>query len=110
MEIFGKRVKKELKEQGRTQTELADFLNVRKSTVSEWVNDNNEPPMEAIVETAIFLCVPPDYLLGWEDDTGAKQQKKKGGGRDCVPRLSVFLLFGLQVLPLLHAVPVDKAV
>ncbi len=74
MEIFGKRVKKELKEQGRTQTELADFLNVRKSTVSEWVNDNNEPPMEAIVEIAKFLRVSTDYLLGLEDDTGTKQQ------------------------------------
>lgn len=74
MEIFGKRVKKELKEQGRTQTELADFLNVRKSTVSEWVNDNNEPPMEVIVEIAKFLRVSTDYLLGLEDDTGAKQQ------------------------------------
>lgn len=73
MEIFGKRVKKELKEQGRTQTELADFLNVRKSTVSEWVNDNNEPPMEVIVEIAKFLRVSTDYLLGLEDDTGAKQ-------------------------------------
>ena len=74
MEIFGKRVKKELKEQGRTQTELADFLNVRKSTVSEWVNDNNEPPMEVIVKIAKFLHVTTDYLLGLEDDTGAKQQ------------------------------------
>ena len=74
MEIFGKRVKKELKEQGRTQTELADFLNVRKSTVSEWVNDNNEPPMEVIVEIAKFLRVSTDYLLGLEDDTGTKQQ------------------------------------
>ena len=67
MEIFGKRVKKELKEQGRTQTELADFLNVRKSTVSEWVNDNNEPPMEAIVEIAKFLRVSTDYLLGKDE-------------------------------------------
>ena len=74
MEIFGKRIKKELKEQGRTQTELADFLNVRKSTVSEWVNDNNEPPMEVIVEIAKFLRVSTDYLLGLEDETGAKQQ------------------------------------
>ena len=74
MEIFGKRVKKELKEHGRTQTELADFLNVRQSTVSECVNDNNEPPMEAIVEIAKFLRVSTDYLLGLEDDTGAKQQ------------------------------------
>ena len=61
MEIFGKRVKKELKEQGRTQTELADFLNVRKSTVSEWVNDNNEPPMEAIVE--ITRLRPPPLSI-----------------------------------------------
>ena len=50
------------------------FLERELKTVSEWVNDNNEPPMEAIVEIAKFLRVSTDYLLGLEDDTGTKQQ------------------------------------
>ncbi len=72
MDIFGIRVKKELKEQGKKQTELAKFLQVKKSTLSEWLNDNNEPPMNIIPQIAIYLDVSTDYLLGLEDETGAK--------------------------------------
>lgn len=37
-----------------------------KSTLSEWLNDNNEPSMQYIVEIATFLGVSTDYLLGLE--------------------------------------------
>lgn len=72
MEIFGKRVKKELKEQGKQQKELCEYLNVKKSTLSEWLNNNNEPKMKYIVDIAVFLEVSTDYLLGLEDETGRK--------------------------------------
>ena len=72
MEIFGKNIKKELKQQGKKQIELARFLNVQKSTLSEWLNDNNEPPMYIIPQIAVFLDVSTDYLLGLEDDFGNK--------------------------------------
>lgn len=72
MKIFGIRVKQELKQQGKTQTALAKHLNVQKSTVSEWLNDNNEPPMECIVKIALFLNVTTDYLLGLEDEGEGK--------------------------------------
>ena len=67
MEIFGKRVKQELKEQGKMQKDLCMYLNVNKSTLSEWLNNNNEPPMQYIVEIAKFLDVTTDYLLGLEN-------------------------------------------
>lgn len=67
MEIFGIRVKQELKVQNKKQVDLAKHLNVRKSTLSEWLNDNNEPPMKTIVDIALFLNVSVDYLLGLED-------------------------------------------
>lgn len=72
MNIFGIRVKKELKEQGKKQTELAKKLNVGKTTLCEWVNGNNEPPMQKIAEIAIELNVTTDYLLGVEDENGNK--------------------------------------
>ena len=72
MEIFGIKVKKELKEQGKKQVELARFLNVQKSTLSEWLNNNNEPPMYIIPQIAVFLDVTTDYLFGLEDDFGNK--------------------------------------
>ena len=67
MEIFGERVKKELKIQGKTQVDLAKHLCVQKSTLCEWLNNHNEPNMKAIVDIAEYLNVSTDYLLGLED-------------------------------------------
>ena len=67
MKIFGQRVKQELKVQNKKQVDLATHLGVQKSTLSEWLNDNNEPPMKTIVDIALYLNVSTDYLLGVED-------------------------------------------
>ena len=67
MKVFGQRVKQELKVQNKKQVDLAMHLDVQKSTLSEWLNDNNEPPMKTIVDIALYLNVSTDYLLGVED-------------------------------------------
>ena len=67
MKIFGERVKRELKEQGKTQRDLAATLCVQTSTLCEWLNDHNEPPMQIIVDIAKALEVSTDYLLGLKD-------------------------------------------
>ena len=67
MRIFGERVKQTLKENGLTQRQLAEILNVQTSTLCEWLNDHNEPPMQTIVDIAFALDVSTDYLLGAKD-------------------------------------------
>lgn len=67
MKIFGERVKEALKESGRTQKNLAVALHIQPSTLCEWLNDHNEPPMQAIVDIAVFLDASTDYLLGLND-------------------------------------------
>ena len=67
MKVFGQRVKQELKVQNKKQVDLMAHLGVQKSTLSEWLNDNNEPPMKTIVDIALYLNVSTDYLLGIED-------------------------------------------
>ena len=67
MKVFGDRVKQELKMQNKKQVDLAKHLSVQKSTLSEWLNDRNEPPMKTIVDIALYLNVSTDYLLGLED-------------------------------------------
>ena len=67
MKIFGERVKNELKQQKLTQKVLAERLSVLPSTLCEWLNDNNEPPMQTIVDIALILQVSTDYLLGIKD-------------------------------------------
>ncbi|MBQ9713923.1 MAG: helix-turn-helix transcriptional regulator [Clostridia bacterium] len=64
MKIFGERVKTVLKELGKTQKDLAAALTVQPSTLCEWLNDHNEPPMQIIVDIALYLKVSTDYLLG----------------------------------------------
>ena len=64
MKIFGERVKQTLKEMGWTQKTLADRLRVQTSTLCEWLNDHNEPPMQMIVDIALALEVSSDFLLG----------------------------------------------
>ena len=67
MKIFGERVKSSLKEMGKTQKALATALNVQPSTLCEWLNGHNEPPMQIIVDIAKFLDVSTDYLLGLKE-------------------------------------------
>ena len=67
IKVFGIRIKQELKVQNKKQVDLAKHLNVQKSTLSEWINGNNEPPMKTIVDIALYLNVSTDYLLGIED-------------------------------------------
>ena len=67
MKVFGERVKKELKEMGKTQKDLAKAINVQTSTLCEWLNDHNEPSMQAIVDIAVWLGVSTDYLFGIKD-------------------------------------------
>ena len=67
MKVFGERVKQTLKETGITQRQMAEHLNVQTSTLCEWLNDHNEPPMQMIVEIAVFLEVSTDFLLGLKE-------------------------------------------
>jgi transcriptional regulator with XRE-family HTH domain len=67
MKIFGERVKQILKEQGVTQKKMAEVLRVQPSTLCEWLNGNNEPPMQTIVEIATFLGVSTDFLFGLKE-------------------------------------------
>lgn len=67
MRVFGERVKATLKEIGKTQKQLAKALSVQCSTLCEWLNDRNEPPMQVIVDIAKLLGVSTDFLLGLKE-------------------------------------------
>ena len=67
MEVFGKRIKQILGENGQTQKALAKAINVQPSTLCEWLNGHNEPSMQDIVNIAVALGTSTDYLLGMKD-------------------------------------------
>lgn len=57
-----------LREQsGKTQGELADLLNVKRYTVSDWENERTEPDIESINNLSKIFNVSTDYLLGLSD-------------------------------------------
>lgn len=51
---------------------FAEKIGVSAMSVSDWTNGNVQPTAENIFLTAEFFQISADYLLGLEDDTGAK--------------------------------------
>ncbi len=54
------------KEKGLTQQELADKLQVRKSTVSNWETGYSSPGINTAIQTAIILNKDVSFLFGKE--------------------------------------------
>ncbi len=55
---------RDLREDGDyTQKELADYLNVRQSTYSQYENGQRQLPLEALKKLARFFKTSTDYIL-----------------------------------------------
>lgn len=57
------RVRAVLKEQGRTQTWLADRLGLAFATVNGWCNNRNQPYLTDLIRAAELLEVAPADLI-----------------------------------------------
>ena len=55
-----------------TQKKLADYLGLSANTVCEWEKGRSEPSIATIKKMAELFDVSADYLLGLEDDFGAR--------------------------------------
>lgn len=65
-----------MKEKKISQKSLADFLDVREYTISQWKNGKSQSYMKYINKIADFLGVTTDYLLGTPSiDLSEKQAK-----------------------------------
>src|SRR5690554_1382686 len=64
MSVLGDRIRELRNENGYSQKELAEKINVAQNTVSNWENGTREPDNSTLVElSGIFNC-SVDYLLG----------------------------------------------
>ena len=61
-----------MKEYNLTQTELAKIINVKQAQISEWKKGKAKPGYDSLKQMAKGLNLSADYLLGLEDETGAK--------------------------------------
>ncbi|MCH5162729.1 MAG: helix-turn-helix transcriptional regulator [Clostridiales bacterium] len=69
---FGQKLKELRKEKGITQAELAQIFNTSKTTICQYETSKQEPDLTLITKIAIYFAVSTDYLLGLEDENGAK--------------------------------------
>ncbi len=66
---LGERVHLLLKKHGRSQKELADFLNTKTSTINGWKQSNRNPSSDMIVPICEFFNISTDYLLRGKDES-----------------------------------------
>jgi transcriptional regulator with XRE-family HTH domain len=71
--IFGIMEKKHLK-----QSDLANYLGISNSSVSDWKKKGSVPSADKIVKISEFLNVSVDYLLGRTDEQNSTQQINTG--------------------------------
>lgn len=62
-EVFGEKLKELRKEEGITQEELAEKLEVSKTTVVNYENANRKVPLDIVVKIAQLFNVSVDTLL-----------------------------------------------
>lgn len=73
--MFGKRLKELRKERGLTQEKIAIILDCNQSMITRWEKEQCQPTEGIILKTAILFNVTADYLIGLEDESGAKITK-----------------------------------
>lgn len=73
MQIFIERLKELRTEKGLSQKELGQILNTTNSSVCVWERGRSEPNLDTVAQLARYFDVSADYLLGLEDESGAKQ-------------------------------------
>lgn len=62
--LIVERIRELLKNEGLTQSKLADGIGVNQSTVCNWLNRKKEPSIESLWKLADFFDVSVDYLIG----------------------------------------------
>lgn len=72
MDIFALRLDKLIKENKITRYKVAKDLKCSKQSVINWCEGISEPKISYIRALAEYFDVSSDYLIGLEDDTGAK--------------------------------------
>lgn len=61
--MLSKKIKNLRIQKGKTQQELADLLNISRSTLAGYESESKQPSYEMLVKIADYFDVPTDYLL-----------------------------------------------
>ena len=61
------RLKEIREENGFTQLAVAEYLNIKQNTYSQYENDTRQLPIDVLIKLSKFYKVTTDYILGLED-------------------------------------------
>ncbi len=78
-----KNLKNIRKENGFTQQEVAEKLNISQRTYSDYETDKTEPTMEVLLRIAKLFNVSVDELLGRDELT---QEERAAGARETIKK------------------------
>jgi Predicted transcriptional regulators len=67
MPTLGEQLKKARKTANLTQRQLADKINAKHNSISNWENDQNRPDPDTIEIICGVLKISPSYLLGFDE-------------------------------------------
>lgn len=74
--MIGDRIKSARLALGYSAEQVAAFLNVSPATVYRYENgDISKLPSKFIKPLAEYLCVTPEYLMGWTDEKPVEEAK-----------------------------------
>lgn len=73
---FSYRIAEAIKQSGKTQKQIAAFLNIKEGNITNWKKNENFPSLEVFYKLCIYLDCSADYLLGLEDEAGRKTYDK----------------------------------
>ena len=76
--LFSVRLTELLKENELSKRGFAQKIGVSAMSVSDWTTGKVQPTAENIYTVAVYFDVTSDYLLGLEDETGAKTYNNFG--------------------------------
>ncbi|MEM1804434.1 MAG: helix-turn-helix transcriptional regulator [Thermoplasmata archaeon] len=65
---IGERIVKILKEKNLTQKELADYIGIKQSTISDWKGKGTSPSSEYIYKISEYLDESPYFVLTGKND------------------------------------------
>ena len=59
---------KDLREENNfTQSQIAEYLNIKQNTYSQYENEKRQLPIDVLIKLAKFYKTTTDYILGLED-------------------------------------------
>lgn len=70
--MYGKRIRELREEKGLSQLQLGKVFAISQTTIGKYEREEVEPNIETIKAICWYFNVSADYLLGLEDETGAK--------------------------------------